>query len=138
MKDTLPGGYGVLPVVLILLAALLLGGCQGSPATDPHGPEALRKAHALQEKLRGRGLPVPDADVLVELYGTNGGVAGIYSDSEFQTYYNLIHFGNTGRRPVYLDPGVVSYDEAVLEVYAPGNLPAYRELVEEWQTKKTI
>lgn len=129
-------------VVVLMIVALLLAvlscGCQSTPAKDPDSPEALRKAEQLQEKLRRKGLPAPHTDTLVQLYGTDGGVAVMYADSDFQTYYNLIHLGNTGRRPVYLDPTVIAYDEAVLEVYAPENLPAYRDAVEEWRTEETI
>jgi hypothetical protein len=116
----------------------MLSGCQGSPAKDPDSPEALSKAQQLQEKLEEAGLPVPDTDTLVKLYGTNGGVACMYSGSDFQTYYNLVHFGNTGRRPTYLDPSSVAYDLAVIEVYCPENLDAYREAVEEWDTEQVI
>lgn len=125
-------------IAAALLLVILLCGCQGTPAKDPESGEALRKAHELQQKLKEAGLSVPDTDTLTVLYGTNGGVAGIYSGSEFQTYFNLVHFGNTGRRPVYLDPDVIVYDEAVLEVYSPENLDAYREVVEDWKTEELI
>lgn len=127
--------------VLIMMAVvlvLLMCGCQGSPAKDPGSSEALRKAELLQEKLEQQGLPVPDIDTITALYGTNGGVAGMYAGSDFQTYYNLIHLGNTGRRPTYLDPKVVAYDEAVLEVYCPEKLAHYRDMVEEWKTEEVL
>jgi len=128
--------------VILMAAAVLLGlmlsGCQYSPAKNPDSPEALQKAQQLQEKLEEAGLPVPDTDTLVKLYGTNGGVACMYSDSEFQTYYNLAHFGNTGRRLAYLDPSVIAYDLAVIEVYCPEKLDAYREAVEEWDTEQML
>lgn len=126
-------------IALLVLGALFtiasLSGCQGSPARNPESDEALRKAEQLQEKLEEAGLPVPHTDTLTRLYGTDGGVAGVYSGSDFQTYYNLIHFGNTGNRPAYLDPDVIAYDEAVLEVYAPDRLKDYREAVTEWRKK---
>jgi hypothetical protein len=125
-------------IVAALVMVMMYAGCQGSPAKDPDSPEALEKARRLQDKLEEAGLPVPDTDTLTRLYGTNGGVACMYSGSDFQTYYNLIHFGNTGRRPTYLDPSVVAYDMAVIEVYCPENLEAFREAVEEWDTEQVI
>lgn len=125
-------------IVVVLMLAVMLSGCRGSPAKNPDSPEALQKAQQLQEKLEEAGLPVPDTDTLVKLYGTNGGVACMYSDSEFQTYYNLAHFGNTGRRLAYLDPSVIAYDLAVIEVYCPEKLDAYREAVEEWDTEQVL
>ena len=118
--------------------AVILSGCQGSPAEDPDSPEALSKAQQLQEKLEEAGLAVPDTDTLVKLYGTNGGVICMYAESDFQTYYNLVHFGNTGRRPNYLDPSVIAYDMAVIEVYCPEKLDAYREAVEDWETEQVL
>jgi hypothetical protein len=137
-EKTYPRRLTVQLIVTVLALAVMLSGCQGSPAKDPDSPEALRKAQRLQEKLEEAGLPVPETDTLVKLYGTNGGVACMYSGSDFQTYYNLIHFGNTGRRPTYLDPSIIVYDMAVIEVYCPENLDAYREAVEEWDTKQVI
>jgi hypothetical protein len=133
-----PKRLAVQLIAAALILAVMLSGCQGSPAKDPDSPEALSKAQQLQEKLEEAGLPVPDTDTLVKLYGTNGGVACVYSDSDFQTYYNLVHFGNTGRRPTYLDPSAVAYDLAVIEVYCPEKLDAYREAVEEWDTEQMI
>ena len=139
MTEKLQPRRTAVPLVVVVLAlALMLGGCRGSPAKDPGSSEALWKAEQLQEKLEKAGLPVPDTDTLTALYGTNGGVAGMYAGSDFQTYYNLVHVGNTGRRLVYLDPGIIAYDEAVLEVYAPENLSAYREMVEEWKMENLI
>ena len=134
-----PPRCSVIPLSLaaLLMAAVLIG-CQATPVKDPDSPEALRKAQQLQEKLEAAGLPVPDTDTLTGLYGTNGGVVCTYSGSDFQTYYNLIHFGNTGRRPTYLDPDVVAYDLAVIEVYCPENLDAYREAIEEWDTEHVL
>jgi amino acid transporter len=123
---------------MAIILVLLMCGCQGSPAKDPGSSEALRKAELLQEKLEQEGLPVPHIDTITALYGTNGGIAGIYAGSDFQTYYNLVHFGNTGHRPTYLDPKVVAYDEAVLEVYCPEKLAHYRDIVEEWKTEELI
>ena len=123
-------------VALVMVATMI--GCQASPAKDPDSPEALRKAQQLQEKLEEAGLPVPDTDTLTRLYGTNGGVVCAYSGSDFQTYYNLTHFGNTGRRPSYLDPSAIAYDMAVIEVYCPENLDAYKEAVEKWETEQVL
>lgn len=128
----------VMLILMVLVLVALAGGCQNSPARDTDSTEALRKAHELQEKLEEEGLPVPDVDTITALYGTNGGVAAIYADSEFQIYYNLVHFGNTGYRPNYLDPRVIAYDEAVLEVYCPGKLADYREAVRKWNTKDVV
>ncbi|MDY6793899.1 MAG: hypothetical protein SWK76_01260 [Actinomycetota bacterium] len=125
-------------IVTVLVMVVMLLGCQGSPAKDPDSPEALKKATQLQEKLEEAGLPVPDTDTIVKLYGTNGGVACMYSDSDFQIYYNLSHFGNTGRRPTYIDPDVIAYDRAVIEVYCPENLDAFLEAVEEWDTEEIL
>lgn len=130
--------YALTLLVAALSLAVLLVGCQGSPAKDPDSPEAFRKALELQDKLEEKGLRAPHTDTLVQLYGTDGGVAVMYADSDFQKYYNLVHFGNTGYRPGHLDPDVVAYDEAVLEVYAPEKLPAYREMVEDWETRELI
>ena len=123
---------------VILVLAVMLSGCQGSPAKDPDSPEALSKAQQLQVKLEEAGLPVPDTETLVKLYGTNGGVACMYAGSDFQTYYNLVHFGNTGRRPNYLDPSAVAYDLAVIEVYCPEKLDSFMEALEEWDTEELI
>jgi len=136
--ESRPRRLAVQLITAALVLAVVLSGCQGSPAKDPDSPEALSKAQQLQEKLEEAGLDVPDTDTLVKLYGTNGGVACMYSGSDFQTYYNLVHFGNTGRRPTYLDPSAVAYDLAVIEVYCPENLDAYREAVEEWDTEQLI
>ena len=136
--ESRPRRLAVQLITAALVLAVMLSGCQGSPAKDPDSPEALSKAQQLQEKLEEAGLDVPDTDTLVKLYGTNGGVACMYSGSDFQTYYNLVHFGNTGRRPTYLDPSAVAYDLAVIEVYCPENLDAYREAVEEWDTEQLI
>jgi hypothetical protein len=128
----------LLLIIAALFSAAVLSGCQGSPARDPDSTEALRKAQQLQEKLEEAGLPVPDTDTLVRLYGTNGGVVCEFAGSDFQTYFNLIHFANTGRRPVHIDPRIFEYDAAVIEVYCPENLDAYLEAVEEWSTEETL
>ena len=133
-----PKRLAVQLIAAALVLAVMFSGCQGSPAKDPDSPEALSKAQQLQEKLEEAGLPVPDTDTLVKLYGTNGGVACMYSDSDFQTYYNLVHFGNTGRRPNYVDSSAIAYDLAVIEDYCPEKLDAYREAVEEWDTEQVI
>lgn len=125
---------------LLLIVALLLGGCAAgtAPASEAKSPEAQQLAAQLGEKLTVAGLRVPPTNVLTTLYGADGGLACINAGQpEHNNGLWLFGSVNPGRR-VIVDPKVIAYDEAVIATYCPDKLPAAQAITKGLQTGATI
>ena len=125
---------------LLLIAALLLGGCAAgtTPASEAKSPEAQQLAAQLGEKLTAAGLRVPPTNVMTVLYGVDGGIACINAGQpEHSNGLWLFGSVNPGRR-VIADPKVIAYDEAVIGTYCPDKLPAAQAITKGMQTGATI
>jgi hypothetical protein len=94
---------------------------------------AIDKATQLEAKWRVLGLAVPEQDVLVRLYGTDGGVLCTITPDRVTKALYLIQMSNgaagPGQRPVIVPEKAIAAGRAMLEVYCPERLDAFDSIV---------
>jgi hypothetical protein len=120
----------VVVVVLVLIVVI------GLLTFDRNKRDA--QSGALAEQLHGRlaaaGLPAPDADVIRDSLGRDGGLICQDPSSPLikARYRSAISNGASGpgSRPVIADREAITATELAIETYCPDNLPAYLRQVD--------
>ena len=93
--------------------------------------EAHAKARELITALEAAGYTPPKEDVLVALYGSDGGQAAQDPAAALGRWQYAAQLGTAGpaSREVILDPRFVEAEEIFLSVYAPDQLAGFRDFV---------
>jgi hypothetical protein len=101
--------------------------------------EARAKAQEFITKMHAAGLRAPKEDVVVRLFGTDGGVFAKSSDNALARAQYVWGLGTSGTasRPVILDPDFLKAAEIFVEVYAPEKLDDFHEFVNGLKTGET-
>jgi hypothetical protein len=123
--------YVVIVAVLLALAAVGVARHRYSSASA----DATAKATQLEQKWQAAGLSVPSRDVIVRMYGTDGGVLCTIQPTGTAKALYLQQLANgasgAGQRAVTVPRDVVVGQRAMLEVYCPERLAAFDRIVEQ-------
>lgn len=124
--------------IVVVIVALMIAGV----AVYRHGKdtrEAHAKAQELITKLEAAGYTAPDEDVLVELFGSDGGQAAANPDAALLKWEYVAQLGTAGPagRAVIIDPDFVKAEEIFLSVYAPDKLDEFEEFVSGLKLEET-
>lgn len=125
-------------VVVVAIVALMIAGV----ALYERGKDT-REAHAKAKEfiaaLQDAGYRAPDEDVLVELFGSDGGAAAEDPGAALLRWQYAAQLGTAGpaSRAVILDPDFVKAEEIFLSVYAPDKLADFKEFVEGLKLEET-
>jgi hypothetical protein len=114
-------------VIAVVIVGLMVAGVVGFKQKKDTA-EARAKATELIAKLDAAGFKTPDADVVVALFGTDGGVAVANPANALLQAQFAMQLSNAGAagRPGILDQDLFKAEVIILEVYAPEKLAAYR------------
>lgn len=106
------------------------------------GGDATRKAEQLHTRLVDAGLTAPDAAVIADSLGTDGGLVCQDPSSPLikARYQAAISNGATGpgSRPVIADSDVLEATALVIETYCPDRLASYLEETGSLKTGDTV
>ena len=130
--------YWIIAGVLIVLCIIGLITYSGKKSDA----EAQDKAQQLSQKLEAAGLPVPDEDILIRSFGTDGGAV---CDNPANALGRAILFDNlvngasfVGRRPIIADTRVIQGELLILDTYCPDRAQEYRDKFDDLKTDDTI
>lgn len=130
--------YGAIGAFVVVLAVIGLITYSGNKRSE----EATQKAQQLSQELESRGLGVPDEDILVRSFGTDGGNVCENPASALgkATLYDQLTNGasHVGRRAVIIDERILQGEAAILQVYCPDKLAAYEEKLADLKFDDTI
>ena len=114
-------------VIAVVIVGLMVAGVM-SFRQKKDTADARAKATELITKLDAAGFKTPDTDVIVALFGTDGGAAVANPGNALLKAQFAIQLGNAGpaNRPGILDQDLLRAEVIILEVYAPEKLAAYR------------
>jgi hypothetical protein len=120
---------GVALVVLFVVAVVRFN-------YQKDGEDADAKAAQLEQKWTALGLRIPENDdVLVRLFGTDGGPLCDTSDDHLSQGLLRLAFANgasgPGQRAVTVDEQIIQGERAVIEVYCPENLEDFDDFVND-------
>ena len=130
--------YWIIIGVLVLLVIVGVVTYSSNERTD----ESQQLAAELTQKLDAAGLPVPDEDILVRSFGTDGGA--VCNDPAnalgrallFDNLTNGASF--VGRRPVIADSRVVQGELLILDTYCPDQVQEFRDKFDDLKFDDTI
>lgn len=116
--------------IVVAIVALMVAGV----ATYRHekdSKEARAKARDLIAKLDAAGFKTPDEQVIVDLFGTDGGVVAQSPGSALLQAELGMQLGTSGpaSRSVIIDKDLLRAEAIILSVYAPQKLAAYQEFL---------
>lgn len=123
--------YSLIVVVLLALVGMGIARYHYAKATSPS--EAVTKADQVIAKWQAAGLRVPTRDVVVRLYGTDGGLlcqiqpTGTVKGQYLEQLANGA--GGPGQRGGVVLQKVVAGERAMLEVYCPERVAAFDDIV---------
>ena len=125
-------------IIVAIVALMALGVAMYPRARDTR--EARAKAQEYITALEAAGYAAPKEDVLVELYGSDGGQAAQDPAAALGRWQYAAQLGTAGpaSREVILDPRFVEAEEIFLSVYAPDQLPEFRQFVATLKLGATI
>ena len=130
--------YGAIATFVIVLVVIGLITYSGNKRTE----EATAKAQQLTQELQSRGLGVPDEDILVRSFGTDGGNVCENPASALgrATLYDQLTNGASfvGRRAVIIDGRILQGEAAILSVYCPDKLAEYQDKIADLKLDDTI
>ena len=130
--------YWIIGGVLVVLAVIGLLTYSGNTRSE----EATAKAQQLSQELERRGLGVPDEDILVRSFGTDGGNVCDNPASALgkATLFDQMTNGasHVGRRAVIIDERILQGEAAILQVYCPDELAEYEEKLADLKFDDTI
>lgn len=116
-------------VVVLALVAVTLALFTVSKDT----PQATKKAQELSAKLKAAGLTVPGTDEITRVYGSDGGELCQDPGGSLGTALAKVDLSNgaagPGQRPVITPTSVVAGEALAIQVYCPGQLPAFAKYV---------
>jgi len=121
-------------VIIVAIVALMIAGV----ALYDYGKdtrEAHAKAQELIAELTAAGFKAPKEDVLVELFGTDGGAAAEHPGAALLKWEYAARLGTSGpaSRAVILDPSFVEAEKIFLSVYAPDKLAQFQEFIDSME-----
>jgi hypothetical protein len=103
--------------------------------------EAQDKAKALVAELQARGARAPSTDMLVGLFGTDGGAICADPTSALKKAALLTGLstgvGGTGARPIIAQSRAVQAELLVIKVYCPDSLPNWDAFIATLDLPKT-
>jgi hypothetical protein len=127
-------GAVILVVVLMVLALFTFHAGKNTK-------EAQDKANALVAELHARGAQAPSTDMLVGLFGTDGGAICADPTSALKKSALLSGLstgvGGTGARPILAESKAVQAELLVIKVYCPDGLPNWDTFVNSLNLEKT-
>jgi hypothetical protein len=104
--------------------------------------EAQEKAQQLSASLEQAGLPVPDEDILVRSFGTDGGAVCDNPASALgrATLYDQFVNGasSVGRRPIIADRRLIQGQALIMQTYCPDKLPQFSDKFDDLKTDDVI
>ena len=125
-------------VIVVAIVALMVAG-----ALMYHDQKQTKEAHAKAKQfiaqLNAAGLKAPSEDVVVRLFGADGGPAAQDPGAALTQSQYAWQLGTSGpaSRPVILDPDFVKAAEIFVSVYAPDKLPGFKEFVNGLDLQET-
>ncbi|MFI6870469.1 hypothetical protein [Nocardia sp. NPDC050406] len=129
-----------LSVAAVLVAVAVAGVIVFNQVRDDQ--EATHKAEQLRSRLVAAGLAAPDAGVIADSLGTDGGLVCQDPSSPLikARYQAAISNGASGpgNRPVIADSAILEATALAIETYCPDELPAYLEQTRTLRTGDTV
>jgi hypothetical protein len=126
---------GIVVVILVVVGLITYN-------TAATNQDATAKAQALTAKFEAAGLPVPNEDVIVRTFGTDGGAVCANPASALgkATMFALITNGAAfvGLRPVIIDGRILQGEALILETYCPEHVDAFKEKVKDLKTAELL
>ena len=139
-----PSDTGDRVVYWIIIAVLVLLAVVGVITYSSHErtAESEQLAAELSQKLDAAGLPVPDPDILIRSFGTDGGAV---CDNPANALGRALLFDNltngasfVGRRPIIADSRVVQGELLILDTSCPEQSQEFRDKFDELKTDDVI
>lgn len=119
---------------LVLLIGLLITGIV-SFRNIHRTNEANNKANQLRDSLVAAGLPAPDHDTIVRLFGTDGGAVCEDPGQALRNGADRVGLGNgaagPGQRPVIGPSVVVEAERIILQTYCPNKVADFDNEVDD-------
>ena len=129
--------YTVAVVVLVALAVIALFTFKAGKSNE----QAQAKADQLIAELTARGATAPSKDMIVGLFGDDGGAICADPNAALTKAALLSGLtngaGGPGLRPVIAESRAVQAELLVIKVYCPDALPAYQEFIDRLNLENT-